>query len=266
QIYFDFSGYSDMAIGAARLFGPRLPRNFDSPYEATSILDFWRRWHITLSEWFRDYVFMPLSRFFLTRTPLARAPSLAAALAYLTTFTLCGAWHGSSVGFVVWGAYHGLLLGGHRFYNDRLSRRREHPIHRWRRTRAFRLAACAFTFVLVTLGWVFFRAETLSRALVVLEGLFGLNARTPRGPRELAHLVVQCAAILLVLGATWLLPNTDELMRAETAPAGPEATPAPARTPIRWKPTLGWAALVAVLAVVSLLSTKETTSFIYFKF
>ena len=112
QIYCDFSGYSDMAIGVARLMGIRLPDNFAMPYSAVSITEFWRRWHITLSCWFRDYVFMPLEM----ATMRNRYPHLRSSLNLLVTMTLCGLWHGASWNFVFWGGLHGGALAVNRVW------------------------------------------------------------------------------------------------------------------------------------------------------
>lgn len=172
RIYVDFSAYSDIAIGFGRLFGVPVPENFHWPYFHSNIVQFWQNWHITLSEWIRDYLFMPISRWLLS-TPLKRNATACAALAYLIAFTLCGAWHGFSPHFLVWGAYHGALLGAHRLYNDRFSRRRDHAIHRWRKNPLFQLGGCVITFGLVTVGWLFFRYEVgeVARILARLASL-----------------------------------------------------------------------------------------------
>jgi len=146
QILFDFSGYSDMAIGLAQIMGFRLPENFDRPYSSVSITDFWRRWHMTLSRWFRDYVYIPLGG---SRTTRARTLGNL-----VVVFVLCGLWHGAQWTFVVWGLYHGVLL-----LLERVTGLRgiDGPV---------RLVALrrALTFVLVTVGWVVFRAPSLSAA------------------------------------------------------------------------------------------------------
>src|SRR5262249_16923608 len=147
----DFSGYSDMAVGLGRLFGIGLPQNFNSPYKALDIADFWRRWHISLSSCLRDYVYIPLG-----------GGRGSAALVYrnlMITMLIGGLWHGASWTFVFWGAYHGLLLVAYRFCGrswDRLP-----P--------AFRRAG---TFLLVLVGWVFFRSQTFSLALTILHAMF----------------------------------------------------------------------------------------------
>jgi D-alanyl-lipoteichoic acid acyltransferase DltB (MBOAT superfamily) len=152
QIYFDFSGYSDMAIGLARMLNIRFPANFDSPYQAETIADFWRRWHITLGAFLRDYVYIPLGG---SRHGLARHVA-----ALMVTMTLCGLWHGAGWRFIVWGAAHGLLLVGHAL---------------WRLT-GMRLPnplAWALTLLAVILAWVPFRAADLPTAWAFLRALAG---------------------------------------------------------------------------------------------
>ncbi|MBR5715270.1 MAG: MBOAT family protein [Bacteroidales bacterium] len=150
QIYADFSGYSDIAIGAARLFGIRLSTNFDNPYFATSIPDFWHRWHISLTSWFRDYVYIPLGGSWK-----GRGRTLANTVA---VFSLSGLWHGANWTFVLWGFYHGLLFLP---WCMGWLKRTKGPD-----TRSFfeRVPSMLLTFLLVCIGWVFFRAESISMA------------------------------------------------------------------------------------------------------
>ena len=144
QIYCDFSGYTDMARGLGRALGIRLSANFDYPYLATNIADFWRRWHITLSNWFRDYLYIPLGG---SRRGRARTY-----FNLLVTMLLCGLWHGAAYTFVIWGLYHGLLLVGHRLYRQHLAQYLPLP----------RVLCWALTLSLVSLGWFIFRARELS--------------------------------------------------------------------------------------------------------
>ena len=145
QIYFDFSGYSDMAIGLARMFGFKFPENFDRPYSAVSVTDFWRRWHITLSRWFRDYVYFPLGGSRVSQSVTARN--------LLIIFLLVGAWHGAAWTFVLWGLYHGALL-----VIERVSGLARMPEERLAVPRR------AVVFLLVVFGWVLFRAASLGDA------------------------------------------------------------------------------------------------------
>ena len=154
QLYYDFSGYSDMAIGAALFFNIRLPVNFNSPYKAVNIQDFWQRWHISLSTWLRDYVYIPLGG--------NRAGEFRSYQNVMVTFLLGGLWHGAGWTFIAWGAMHGLALTVHR---------------EWRRfglKLPFYLG-WFFTFMFVNLTWVFFRAETFVDAVRVFKGMGGLN-------------------------------------------------------------------------------------------
>ncbi len=150
QIYCDFSGYSDLAIGCAKWFGFELPQNFNFPYLSTSIAEFWKRWHISLSTWMRDYVYISMGG--------NRRGSVRTYLNLLATLTLCGLWHGASWNYVLWGFYNGVLLAGHRLYDHTLG---ERPwLVRLRAVWAYRLFAVAGTFVLVAVGLIMVRAES----------------------------------------------------------------------------------------------------------
>ncbi len=156
QIYFDFSGYSDMAIGLGRMFGFHYLENFNYPYISRSITEFWRRWHISLSTWFRDYVYIPAGG---NRRSLGRT--------YFNlwmVFFLCGLWHGASWNFVVWGLFHGMLLVSERFFGLRVSL--PHP--RWVPIKH------AYVLLAVMVGWVFFRAESFGQAWVFLKAMAGI--------------------------------------------------------------------------------------------
>jgi len=157
QIYFDFSGYSDMAVGLAALFGFRFPENFNYPYIAISLTDFWRRWHISLSLWFRDYLYIPLGG--NRGSPLRTYSNLTA------VFFLCGLWHGASWTFVVWGIYHGAFLVVERMGMGRV-------LARW--PRALRHA---YALLAIMMGWVLFRADTLAHAGLYFRALAGLGPR-----------------------------------------------------------------------------------------
>ena len=161
QIYFDFSGYSDMAIGLAAIFGFRFPENFRSPYTSTGPADFWRRWHITLSRWFRDYVYIPLGG---NRHGIRREYA-----ALLITFLLTALWHGATWGFLVWGGLHGLALLAERVTG--LHRRPPGPLSRWPRR-----AGMAF---FVVFSWVPFRVPALTDAVGVWQAMFGFSGGAP---------------------------------------------------------------------------------------
>jgi alginate O-acetyltransferase complex protein AlgI len=152
QIYYDFSGYSDMAIGLGKLLGFDFPENFNQPYRSASITEFWRRWHMTLSRWFRDYVYIPLGG--NRRGPLRTYANL------WIVFALCGLWHGAGLNFLVWGLYHGFLLVGERIAQRSFGWRPRGPL------------AVAATLVLLMVGWVFFRIEDFGTAIHYLRAMF----------------------------------------------------------------------------------------------
>lgn len=154
QLYFDFSGYTDMAIGAAILFNIKLPMNFNSPYKAVNIQDFWRRWHITLGNFLRDYIYIPLggSKKYLPIT----------CVNLFITFLIGGIWHGASWMFVIWGALHGMALVIHRLWQH--THIKLHTVLSW-----------GLTFLFVNATWIFFRAEDLETAFSILRGMAGLN-------------------------------------------------------------------------------------------
>jgi alginate O-acetyltransferase complex protein AlgI len=154
QIYFDFSGYSDMAIGLGRLFGFRFLENFNYPYISSSVQEFWRRWHISLSSWFRDYLYIPLGG--------NRGGPLRIYLNLVTVFFLCGLWHGASWNFIIWGMLHGSLLVIERAGLGQVLARVPGTLGH------------VYTLFAVTLAWVFFRAETLPAALDYFGALFAL--------------------------------------------------------------------------------------------
>ncbi|SNR61556.1 alginate O-acetyltransferase complex protein AlgI [Haloechinothrix alba] len=188
QLYFDFSGYSDMAIGLGRMFGFRLPENFARPYSSVTVTEFWRRWHMSLSRWFRDYVYIPLGG--------NRAGAVRTYRNLWIVFILTGLWHGAAWTFVVWGAYHGALL-----VTERRLGRDTAPAGA-----GARAARRALTMVLVIVGWVFFRAEDLSTALVMLghmltPDLAGLNEAVSTA------LTNQRLVILLAAMMSMLLPG-----------------------------------------------------------
>ena len=167
QVYFDFSGYSDMAIGLGRMFGFKINENFNHPYIASSIQNFWRRWHISLSTWFKEYVYIPLGG--------NREGKFKTYRNLLTVFFLTGLWHGASWNFVVWGMWHGFFIVLEKII----------PIEKFLR---LRLVQMIYTMLIVICGWVFFRAETLTSALQYLHKMFvpyKLGTATPFWGKEL---------------------------------------------------------------------------------
>ena len=256
QLYFDFSGYTDMAIGAGLLFGIRLPINFDSPYKATSIIDFWRRWHITLSRFLRDYLYLPLGG--NRKGPARRHVNL------FIVMLLGGFWHGAGWTFVVWGALHGFYLAlnhGWRALRARLGLADSYG-------RSGRFAAGAVTFLAVVVAWVFFRAADVTAATAMLKAMTGVNGFVMPAA---AHGSANTGLGLLVAGAllllAWLAPNTQQIAGyvGPHSAHGPAAAAAPA-SPLRWRPNLRWAAMAGGLFGVGLISLSKVSEFLYFQF
>jgi alginate O-acetyltransferase complex protein AlgI len=204
QIFFDFSGYSTCAIGVALTLGFHLPDNFRAPYAAVGFSDFWRRWHISLSSWLRDYLYIPLggNRYGIART----------AVALFTTMLLGGLWHGASWTFVAWGALHGLYLVGERLLTSVVG------AAAWTTATPTRLAAGLLTFALVCVAWVFFRAEGFEHALHIVQAMAGIAAGPSVLPRWQGVLVACVIGPLLLAHAT-LRHQTLETL-AGKAPAG----------------------------------------------
>jgi len=273
QLYFDFSGYSDMAIGISLLFGIRLPLNFDSPYKAVNIIEFWRRWHMTLSRFLRDYLYIPLGG--NRKGPVRRHVNL------MITMVLGGLWHGAGLNFVVWGALHGLYLVLNHGWHALATR-----IHFPRSSRSWKIASIALTFVAVCVAWVFFRATGFDKAALILGGMAGqygvsLPASIGLALGSLKPLLEQ-AGIEFYLGGgarfigTWawvvfaaaiafLCPNTQQIMRHhESRPMDPVQGPL-ARW-MAWAPSRRWAACIGAILIGSLLSLSRPTEFLYFQF
>jgi len=230
QIYFDFSGYSDMAIGLGLMFGFVFAKNFDSPYQSASITEFWRRWHISLSTFLKQYLYIPLggNQKGMQRTALNMA----------IVMLLGGLWHGASWNFVVWGGLHGLLLGAERLYGRK-------PFYFFL-PRSLKIAA---TFILVLVAWVFFRADTFSGAVDYLRSMFGL-IDVPQTSLLLGGLIYTPYSLLAMVVAAivvWWAPQSWDWSR--------KLTP--------WKIVT---ALLLLAVSVAVLSMQSYNPFIYFNF
>jgi alginate O-acetyltransferase complex protein AlgI len=264
QIYFDFSGYSDMAVGLALLFGIRLPVNFRSPYKATSIIEFWRRWHITLSRFLRDYLYIPLGGNRLGE--YRRYSNL------LLTMLLGGLWHGAGWNFFIWGGLHGIYLCTN---------------HLWRGWRgesapppaavsiAMKIASWAATFFAVVIGWVFFRAKTAAGAWQMLGSLFGFEAgssayASPGVLRVMdlpilvggdTLLAIGGCAVALALAIALGLPNVPQLFGYREYRRAPEPGAF-----VQWRPNAAWALFAALAFAISLFGMWQRLEFLYFQF
>jgi D-alanyl-lipoteichoic acid acyltransferase DltB (MBOAT superfamily) len=258
QLYFDFSGYSDMAIGLGRMFGVKLPLNFNSPYRSLDISEFWRRWHITLSRFLRDYLYIPLGG--------NRRGTPRRYLNLMITMLLGGLWHGAGWTFVLWGGLHGAYLCVHHGWGA-LCKRSGLPLNR--DSRGWRAFSRVLTLLAVVVGWVFFRAESFDGALLVLSGMAGFHGWDP------AAIAIWAPALALNLGLlaiAWSAPNTMQLFaRFEPAYgwdriAGTLTPVAPRLAWLVWRPAPALGLAVGATLVCVVLSMSRTFEFLYFQF
>jgi alginate O-acetyltransferase complex protein AlgI len=242
QIYFDFSGYSDMAIGLGRMFGFRFPENFRWPYIADSVQAFWRRWHISLSTWFRDYLYIPLGG---NRVSVARRY-----VNLVIVFFLCGLWHGASWNFVIWGLWHGSFLVLERVTSNRSNRDARSSL-------SSSIWAHVYTLAVVMIGWVFFRADTLSGAIAFLKAMAGATTAAPTAYTVWWYLTPELW-LALAAGAIGSAPWVPALA-GRMAARRPESA---------WGVSMLGSATLAALLVASIMHVAARTynPFIYFRF
>jgi len=253
QIYFDFSGYSDMAIGLGWIFGIRLPINFASPYKAQSIAEYWQRWHITLSRLLRDYIYVPLGG--NRRGPVRQNVNL------MITMLIGGLWHGAAWTVVLWGAMHGTMLVIHRVW-ERSAFGARHALHP--------AAAVPLTFVCVLLAFAAFRAADLSTMLGIYRGLFGVNGisfwqETWAIEEPLAAAGLGLAGLI----AVWGLPNTAEWLGSASPGLASPGYPATSTTSYRgftWQPEPRYGVVFALLLFTCFVKLNDVSPFIYFQF
>ena len=230
EIYFDFSGYSDMAVGLGRVFGFRLPENFDHPYTSLSATEFWRRWHITLSGWFRDYVYIPMGGNRVSRPRWL--------INIMTVWLLTGLWHGAAWNFVLWGLYYGLMLVLEKLVLGRLLKKLPEPL------------AWLWTFAVVNVGWVIFNLTDPAMLTAALKTMFIFRA-TPWLDMFAANITITRALVYLPLGLICSQPLLRYVKPAET-PAGELLQS-------------GCTAVLLILCILFLLSSTYNP-FIYFQF
>lgn len=246
QLYFDFSAYSEMAIGLGLMFNLHFPQNFNSPYKSTSIIDFWRRWHMTLGSWVKYYLYIPLGG--------NRQGQFKKMRNLFIAMTLIGFWHGAGWTFIVWGAMHGIML----MIN-----------HQWRRIDIAlpRFVCWGGTFVFIVVAWVFFRSADLSTALKILSAMtdvhqvvfpdteaftrylsvlqpYGVTFTMWQHPEKLNHILWQVVAVFII---TLALPNPIKIME-------------------KFKPNWGWFILTLALLLITLYKMDTYTEFLYFQF
>lgn len=247
QIYFDFSGYTDIARGSASLLGYKVPQNFNLPYLAGSVADFWHRWHISLSTWLRDYLYIPLGgnrfgRWFNYRN-------------LFLTMALGGLWHGAALHFLVWGAYQGMALILHKLYREMTA------TWQWlenaRKMFAYRTISVIVTFHVICIGWIFFRAETMSAALQILTKMLFLPDATGKSDVMLTLVNVQEPVIFMVMPFIVLLLLLGQLI-AGAARSLPETFVLPV--------PLKALAIAVCLSLLIVFSPDTSPKFIYFQF
>lgn len=272
QLYFDFSGYSDMAIGLSRLFGVKLPLNFNSPYQAANISEFWRRWHMTLSRFLRDYLYVPLGG--------NRAGQVARYRNLLLTMILGGLWHGAGWTFIVWGALHGLYLALHHgwqaLHARRVKQQRQQPLRWWAR---------GPTFLAVMLAWVIFRAPDMATAGDILLALAGGNGvALPRGMAAHAHQFLALGwtpsysgirwidfsgpgvpVLVLATALAFLAPNTQQIFR-HYEPAVEQIMARAGKLHWTWAPGRRWSLVCSLVFLACLFSMNRVSEFLYFQF
>lgn len=262
QLYFDFSGYMDMAMGSARLFGIVLPHNFDSPYKSRNITEFWRRWHITLSRFLRDYLYIPLGG--------NRKGGVRRAINVAVTMLLGGLWHGAGWTFIFWGGLHGLYLTIHQLFVRYSTTRNYQPsLSFFGRlfaggTGDFLRVTC--TFLIVVVGWVFFRAQNFSSALCVLKAMAGLNGIG--GVLVLSRVSHAIGWIIFCSLVCFFMPNTRQLFHQDR-PFNISLDPSHIDSLARifyWRPNTWWLGFVFTLFLCSLYSINRLSEFLYYQF
>ena len=236
QIYFDFSGYSTMAIGLGKMLGIDLPLNFRSPYKSDSIIEFWRRWHITLSRFLRDYLYIPLGG--------NRLGSRRRYLNLLITMALGGLWHGAAWGFLLWGVLHGLFLAAN------------HAWRHWVGERSMPYGVgVMLTTVAVVLAWVPFRAESLTATGSFYQAMLGGCSACAgfNAPVEVIPLLA------IGFGLAWFMPTVEQIFGVDPAPV----------PRLRWQPSVAWSLAVAagfIVCIASIVAVGKSSEFLYFQF
>jgi len=275
QLYFDFSGYTDMAIGLSLMFSIRLPMNFNSPYKSTSIIEFWRRWHMTLSRFLFDYLYIPLGG--------NRRGSFRRYLNVMITMLLGGLWHGAGWTFVVWGGLHGLYLMVNHAWRSLKQRMGWIGRGRWGN-----FGAGALTFLAVVVGWVFFRAENFSTAVDLLRGMVGLNGVTFAkglgntnfassmrncgaeflGAMHLTNLDAFKAIRILVPGlfVVFMLPNVQQIMANYESVLDAPKKSSEKHTGLVWQSSLFGTFVILMIGFLVIINLHKQSIFLYFQF
>lgn len=281
QLYFDFSGYSDMAIGLARMFNIKFPANFESPFKATSMIEFWQRWHMTLTRYITLYIYNPIalwvSRRRLGRTnktersPYATRRGFLELVAFPTfvTILLAGIWHGAGFTFIVYGLLHAMfLIINHWWRIFGPKRKRDQGSFRKSVSRAWRMG---LVYLCALSAMIFFRAQSCGDALSLIGGMLSLHGEGIRasladgirtvGPSTIAR---ETGWLVLLFGIVWLMPNTQQIMVSCEPVLGKVRPPYPVR--LRWSFSRKWALVTGCAATLAIIAMGGTTEFIYFQF
>jgi len=280
QIYFDFSGYSDMAIGIAKMFGIHLPVNFHSPYKAFNIIDFWRRWHISLSRFLKDYVYFSLGG--------NRNGTTSRYINIMATMLLGGLWHGAGWTFVFWGMLHGTYLIINHAWQALFPQTKTKTLLSWIKNRASQ----GLTFGAVVIAWVFFRADTFNSATSIVKSMFGFNG-VALPETYLFHFngvwggagdflatlgleykfvefywgIAQVQMIVVLFMVAWLTPNTQQIFSDyKFAIETYKEKFVPWIPGLKWHPTRFWALIFVILAITTVSYLKSYSEFLYFRF
>jgi alginate O-acetyltransferase complex protein AlgI len=285
QLYFDFSGYSDMALGLARIFSIRFPLNFDSPFKATSVTEYWQRWHMTLTRYITLYLYNPILLAVqrhrlatgkkISRKALTTPAGFTAMVAYPTiaTMLITGLWHGAGLQFLIFGLIHGLYLTANQAWRH-FRLRAGTPTSPANATPAGlkRLSMMAGVYLQVTFALIFFRSDSLSSAFGLFRDLFGHHGLGHMGA------LLEGSLAFALFPIVWFFPNTQQILNQETGPHGlppvgaaatPAISPTPAPTILRslhWAPTLRWALVMALLFFAILANLGTNAPFLYFQF
>jgi alginate O-acetyltransferase complex protein AlgI len=271
QLYFDFSGYSDMAIGLARMFGIKFPVNFDSPYKATSIIDFWQRWHITLTRFLTAYVYNPVALALVRRrarkglaTSKRASQSVRGFLELIAlptwiTMTLAGIWHGAGLQFIIYGALHGFYISVNHAWRTFGPKYVAEPGRVASTARAIGYGLLVYLCVLV--AQIMFRASSVGAAMTVLEGMVGLHAASSGGSSVMLADFISVAACLAI---AWFAPNTQQLMAVYDPVLDLGRDNSGSRIKVSF--TLGWAVAISLVLFLGLFNIQDGQPFIYFQF
>jgi D-alanyl-lipoteichoic acid acyltransferase DltB (MBOAT superfamily) len=242
QIYGDFSGYSDIAIGTAKLFGIKLMRNFNVPYFSRDIAEFWRRWHISLTTWFRDYVYIPLGGSRVSKSKVVRNTFII--------FLVSGFWHGANWTFIAWGAYHAILFlpliltGKNRKYTNQVAEGRFLPTLK-------EIGQILLTFFLAVIGWIIFRSATISDSVHYIVGLCDASLFSVPWMQTVNSFVLLVGSILMMIVIEWLQRNNEHGLSLNKKLA---------------RPLVRWGLYLLVTLMVFVLQSNKAVQFIYFQF